>query len=155
MTKPSAALSTAALASILTLAALPACTDAERARFESAEGRRKQAAADTAIRERAGEHWDAVRWKDWSTASSYLEEAQDQLRFVRLRAAEPPGVTLDEIDIQYVFVDPKAFDTAEVRVTWRQTSTTDPVVRPGQVTHRWYRKDGLWWLSPDSVLPPS
>lgn len=144
-----------ALLLVLSFAPSTGCTEAERARFEAAEGRRKRAAAETAIRERADEYWEAVRWRDWSTASTFLEEPDDQVRFLRERTSAAAEATLDNIELQYVFVDPKTFEWAELRVAWTQTTAADPVQRPGQVLHRWYRHHGQWWISPDSLFPPS
>jgi hypothetical protein len=129
---------------------LSACTGPAKARFEADQRNIKRGVAEKAVRERIEEYWEAVRWKDWSTAAQSLEDAEDQIRFLRTHSGDA-GANIDSVEIQYVFVDPKAFDVAEVRVAWRQTLPSDGVLRPAQATHRWYKHHDQWWLSPDSL----
>lgn len=127
------------------------CGGAAKARFEADQRTLKRGTAERAVRERVEEYWDAVRWRDWATASQSLEDAEDQVVYLRSHSSAAGASNIDSVEIQYVFVDPKAYDVAEIRVAWRESLADEGVLRPAQATHRWYKHHGQWWLSPDSL----
>lgn len=129
------------------------CTEAEKERMAAAAENRRRGEAQRVLKERALEYWEAVRWKNWSMAAIYLEEANDQKRFLQIKTA-PDAVhpDMDDVDIAYTFVDPETFESGEVRVTWNHVSATAAQVAEQQETQRWYKANGRWWIDPESSL---
>ena len=141
------------LMTLMLAAFVGGCTEAAKVRLEADQSRLKRGTAERLVRERVEEFWDAVRWKDWASASTYLEESTDQVRYLREKTGPAANsVAVDAVDIQYIFVDPNGFDVAEVRVGWNQSRPEEGILKPAQATQRWYRHHSQWWLSPDSIF---
>jgi hypothetical protein len=143
----------AGLAVAVLAAALPAggCTGAARERFEEFQRNTKRAAGERQLRERAEEFWDSVRWRDWASASRYLESAESQRQYLQERSSDV-SAAIDEVSVQYVFVSPEHTEAGEVRVAWKTVAATAGRVDAATSTQQWYKHRGFWWLSPESVL---
>ncbi len=145
----------AALAAILLSLPLfsTACTDEQKASMAAAADTRRRAEAQRVVKERASEYWDFVRWQDWSQAAIYLQEADDQKRFLQLHTRlDAVHAAMDNVTVAYVFVDPETFETGEVRVTWTEVAATEARVAEQQQTQRWYKDGGRWWIDPEGSL---
>ncbi len=149
---------TTALALCVCLAAPAAlsmgCTEEAKARFEADETKRKREFQRKQLSERAMEYWNAVRWQNWDDAATYLEEGENQLLYLRDKTRE--GVqfpTMDDVSIDYVFVDGETFKKAEVRASWTEFRPPQRMAEKKQISQRWYKNHGMWWVAPEEVLP--
>ena len=55
-----------------------ACTEAQKEQAAAAAEQRKRTFAERALKERASEYWNLVRWRTWDNAASYLEDEAEQ-----------------------------------------------------------------------------
>ncbi len=147
-----------ALATLLAfLTAVPVltsgCTEEQKEKMAIAAENRRRGEAQRVLKERALEYWEAVRWNNWSQAAIYLQEADDQKRFLQMKTdPDAVHVAMDDVQVAYVFVDPKTFETGEVRVQWNEVAPKEGRVADEQYTQQWYKDSGRWWLDPEATL---
>ena len=129
------------------------CTEEEREKMAIAAENRRRGVEQKVLKDRAVEYWEAVRWQNWSQAAIYLQEADDQKQFLQMKTR--PGAShaaMDDVQVAYVFVDPKTFESGEVRVKWNEVSAIEGRVADDQQTQRWYKAGGRWWVDPEGSL---
>jgi len=129
--------------------ALPGCTEAQKEQFETRSAARKRSLAERLLKDRAIEYWELVRWRSWSQAATYFENEEDQLSFLRDATDASDGPTMDNVEIQYVFIGTKNPHDAEIRIRWTEVSPTQASVVEKSVTQRWYKHHAIWWARPD------
>ena len=153
-------MSSARVAALVTLAALLAlpllssgCTEAWKERMAHEAEQRKRTMAEKILKDRALEYWELVRWQAWSQAATYLEKEDDQLRFLRdTTGAATSHTPIDDVEIRYVFIGTENPDDAEIRVSWTEVIATEARVGERQVTQRWYKHNGRWWVDPGEPM---
>lgn len=138
---------------VLVLCALPGCTPEARARMAETARANKRDMAQRQLEERAGDYWNALRWKNWSLAASFLEDEEDQLAFLRLHAGDE-AAAMEDVAVTYAFVNGEELESGEVRVRWNAFQATSGAVAPNEASQRWYKRRMLWWLDPESALLP-
>ncbi|HCP47817.1 MAG TPA: hypothetical protein DIU15_17380 [Deltaproteobacteria bacterium] len=132
-----------------------ACTDEAREQAKARAAERKRQAVEKVVRERIEEYWDAVRWSDWQTAATFLAEADDQVSFLRGTSdAEEVSLSIQDVEVQYIFVNPDTFEDAEVRVVWTAVIATQGKVTQDGLTQKWHKDYGRWWVDPGGPLRP-
>jgi hypothetical protein len=150
------------LVGLLLPASLSGCNKEWREEMAARAEARKRAMTEKQLMERADEYWELVRWRSWSQASAYIQHDEGQLAFLRLNT--DPGRThpsVDDVTVRYVFIGKENPDEAELRVSWTEVDPTRGLVAPMQVTQRWYKDAGRWWVDAGQSLglpdtpPPS
>ncbi|MCP4868365.1 MAG: hypothetical protein GY898_06580 [Proteobacteria bacterium] len=130
-----------------------ACTEAQKEQAAAAAEQRKRTFAERALKERASEYWNLVRWRTWDNAASYLEDEAEQLEYLRghtdVGADESP--TIQDLEVQYVFVG-AGQEEGEIRITWTEVVAAEGRVADQTVTQRWYKHHGKWWVDPNETL---
>jgi hypothetical protein len=129
------------------------CTEEAKARMATASENRRRAESQRVLKERASEYWEYVRWQNWSQAAIYLQEADDQKRYLDLNTrSDTKHAAMDDVTVAYVFVDPGTFESGEVRVNWNEVAATAGAVADRQSTQQWYKANGRWWVDPLETL---
>jgi len=132
----------------LALPATSGCTQEQREAITSRSKAHKRQLETTQLRDRAMEYWEAVRWGNWQEASNFLLEAGDQKEFLRAHASGGESrATMDQIEIQYAFVDAETGQSAELRIGWNVVVPTLARVEPQVTTQHWLKKHGRWWIT--------
>ena len=143
-----------ALGLALAVPATSGCTEEAKARFEADLVKRKREAQRKILLERADEYWTAVRWQNWAEAAMFLEEGENQLLFLRDRTSgDVKFPTMDDVEVDYVFVDGETFKKAEVRTSWTEFKPPARMAEKKSISQRWYKANGWWWITPEEVLP--
>jgi len=139
------------LLALVVAAAMPAmtgCTEAERAAFAARGKAHKRQLETTRLRDRATEYWEAVRWNNWQEAAGFLLESEDQIEFLRAHTGQGEShAKMDEIALQYVFIDAETGDSAEIRISWNVVVPSQAKVEQKTTTQHWVKKHGRWWVS--------
>lgn len=143
-----------ALAAVLVVPLLTSgCSEAWKERMAEEAEQRKRSMSERILRDRALEYWELIRWQSWSQASTYLEQEEDQLAFLRdTTEADRSHPAIDDVEIRYVFIGTSNPDSAELRVSWTEVVPTEARVSDRQVTQRWYKNNGRWWIDPTEPL---
>jgi hypothetical protein len=130
------------------------CTEEAQARFDADVKKRKRGVQRKLLKDRSQEFWDAVRWQNWAEAALFLEEGENQLLYLREQTRDDIKFpTMDDVIIEYVFVDGETFAKAEVRASWTEFKPPRRMAEEKQVSQSWYKHHGLWWVAPEEVLP--
>ena len=130
------------------------CTEEAKARFEADVKNNKREMQRKVLVERSQEFWDAVRWQNWDDAALYLQEGENQLLYLRDKTqTDLKFPTMDDVSIDYVFVDGETFKKAEVRASWTEFTPPKRMAEKKQISQRWYKDGGFWWVQPEEVLP--
>ncbi len=141
------------LAAFALMPLLSGCTEAAKATLKQQNDDRRRGQAQRMLEDRAEMYWEAVRWKDWATAATFLQEADDQRRYLDVNTRpEAKHVNMDDAPVRYTFVSPRTFDTGEVRVQYTEVDASAAVVEPTQQTQQWYKRHAQWWLDPQDTL---
>jgi hypothetical protein len=139
---------------VLPAAASTGCTEEAKARFEADVSKRKREMQRKQLEERALEFWTAVRWQNWDEASLYLEESENQLLYLRDKTRDDVEFpTMDDVQIDYIFVDGETYKKAEMRASWTEFKPPARMAAKKQISQRWYKHNGFWWVAPEEVLP--
>jgi hypothetical protein len=136
---------------LLVALALPTasgCTPEARDAIASRSKTHKRQLETTQLRERAMEYWDALRWGNWQEASTFFLDSNDQKEFLRAHASGGESrAKMDQIEIQYAFVDAETGQSAELRIGWNVVVATQARVDPQVTTQYWLKKHGRWWIT--------
>jgi hypothetical protein len=124
------------------------CTEVERARMKAAQERARKDLSEKALRERAEEYWEGVRWRQWDMAALAYKEPSTQKRFLDEHALTDPQTlaTIDSLEIVYIFVSPSNFDEGHVRVRWTEVPPRSTHIEKREAEQLWFREAGRWWL---------
>jgi hypothetical protein len=144
----------AVLAAVLVLPLLSSgCSEAWKDRMAHEAEQRKRTLAEKVLKDRALEYWELVRWGSWAQASTYLEKEKDQLGFLRdTTGADTIHTPIDDVELRYVFIGTENPDDAEIRISWTEVIATEARVGEQQVTQRWYKHNGRWWVDPGEPM---
>jgi hypothetical protein len=130
------------------------CTDEMQAQFDANEKKRKREMQRKVLTERAMDYWNAVRWQNWDEASVFLEESENQLLYLRDKTRDDVKFpTMDDVQIDYIFVDGETFKKAEVRASWTEFKPPNRMAEEKQTSQSWYKNHAFWWVAPEAVLP--
>ncbi len=129
------------------------CSEVQKEAIKKRSETRQRVMAEKVLSERASLYWDLVRWRKWDDASSFFENAEDRVAFLRKETGAEVGPTMDDVEFKYVVVSPENPNEGEVRLTWTEVVLTTGAVGSGSATQYWYRKGPLWWVRPPSEQP--
>ena len=135
------------MSACLVLPSVSGCSKEQRDAFASRAKNHKHQVETTALRERVMEYWDAMRWQNWQEASTFFLEPQDQIEFLRSHSGNASNGRMDQIEIEYAFIEPEHGQSAEVRVAWKVVIPTQAKVQQQLTTQHWLKKFGRWWIS--------
>lgn len=137
---------------LIVLALLAACTPEAREQMAEQARARKRETSQRMLEERAGDYWNALRWRNWGLAASFFEDEADQLAFLRQHAGEETASAMEDIEVRYAFVGGDDLEDGEIRVAWNSIGALGQGVQPHEARQRWYKRGFNWYLDPESEL---